>query len=168
MCGLVGAVFQNGSARSLRYALDILTHRGPDGEGEMLEGQVWLGHRRLSIIDVSDSASQPMRISGCGTIAFNGEIYDHEAHRRALAGKGHIFTTCSDTEVLLRGLAEDGVEFLRGLHGMYAFAWLEPDDWRHLLEESGFEVEACYGWFDRRPYSGGEDTVWVARRRQDS
>jgi SAM-dependent methyltransferase len=43
-------------------------------------------------------------------------------------------------------------------------AWLEPDDWRRLLEESGFEVEACYGWFDRRPYSGGEDTVWIARR----
>ena len=43
-------------------------------------------------------------------------------------------------------------------------AWLEPDDWRRLLEESGFEVEACYGWFDRLPYSGGEDTVWIARR----
>jgi SAM-dependent methyltransferase len=43
-------------------------------------------------------------------------------------------------------------------------AWLEPDDWRRLLEEAGFEVEACYGWFDRRPYAGGEDTVWVARR----
>jgi SAM-dependent methyltransferase len=47
-------------------------------------------------------------------------------------------------------------------------AWLEPDDWRRLLKQAGFEVEACYGWFDRRPYSGGEDTVWVARRRQSS
>jgi SAM-dependent methyltransferase len=43
-------------------------------------------------------------------------------------------------------------------------AWLEPGDWRRLLEETGFEVEACYGWFDRRPYVGGEDTIWVARR----
>ncbi len=43
-------------------------------------------------------------------------------------------------------------------------AWLEPDDWRRLLEDSGLDVEACYGWFDRRPYSGGEDTVWIARR----
>ncbi len=49
-----------------------------------------------------------------------------------------------------------------------ALAWLEPDDWRRLLEETGFEVEACYGWFDRRPYAGGEDTVWVARRREAS
>ena len=59
---------------------------------------------------------------------------------------------------------------VRGASGetTMTLAWLEPDDWRHLLEESGFEVEACYGWFDRRPYSGGEDTVWVARRRQDS
>jgi SAM-dependent methyltransferase len=47
-------------------------------------------------------------------------------------------------------------------------AWLEPDDWRRLVEETGFEVEACYGWFDRRPYSGGEDTVWIARRREAS
>ena len=43
-------------------------------------------------------------------------------------------------------------------------AWLEPDHWRRLLEETGFDVEACYGWFDRRPYAEGEDTVWVARR----
>jgi SAM-dependent methyltransferase len=47
-------------------------------------------------------------------------------------------------------------------------AWLEPEDWRRLLEETGFEVEACYGWFDRRPYANGEDTVWVARRRESS
>jgi SAM-dependent methyltransferase len=47
-------------------------------------------------------------------------------------------------------------------------AWLEPDAWWSLLEQTGFDVEACYGWFDRRPYSGGEDTVWVARRRDDS
>jgi SAM-dependent methyltransferase len=46
--------------------------------------------------------------------------------------------------------------------------WLEPEDWRRLLEESGFHVEALYGWFDRRPYSGGEDTVWIARRRESS
>ena len=49
-----------------------------------------------------------------------------------------------------------------------SLAWLEPDDWRRLLGETGFAVEACYGWFDRRPYSGGEDTVWVARRRDAS
>jgi len=48
-----------------------------------------------------------------------------------------------------------------------SLAWLEPDDWRRLLGETGFAVEACYGWFDRRPYSGGEDTVWVARRREE-
>jgi SAM-dependent methyltransferase len=49
-----------------------------------------------------------------------------------------------------------------------SLAWLEPADWRLLLEETGFEVEACYGWFDRRPYAGGEDTVWVARRPEES
>jgi SAM-dependent methyltransferase len=47
-------------------------------------------------------------------------------------------------------------------------AWLEPEDWQRLLEETGFEVQARYGWFDRRPYAGGEDTVWIARRREAS
>ena len=45
-----------------------------------------------------------------------------------------------------------------------ALAWLSPEEWRALLEETGFEIEACYGWFDRRPFTGGEDTVWIARR----
>jgi len=49
-----------------------------------------------------------------------------------------------------------------------ALAWLSPDEWRSLLEEAGFEIEACYGWFDRTPYSGQEDTVWIARRRPSS
>jgi SAM-dependent methyltransferase len=49
-----------------------------------------------------------------------------------------------------------------------ALAWLSPDEWRALLEDSGFEVEACYGWFDRSPYTGGEDTVWITRRPKES
>jgi SAM-dependent methyltransferase len=49
-----------------------------------------------------------------------------------------------------------------------ALAWLSPEEWRRLLEESGFEIEARYGWFDRRPFTGGEDTVWIARRRERS
>jgi hypothetical protein len=47
-------------------------------------------------------------------------------------------------------------------------AWLEPEDWRRLLEETGFEVEACYGWFDRSAYTGGEDTVWIVRRPEET
>jgi hypothetical protein len=46
-----------------------------------------------------------------------------------------------------------------------ALAWLSVEEWRALLEESGFEVEACYGWFDRKPFTGGDDSVWIARRR---
>jgi SAM-dependent methyltransferase len=49
-----------------------------------------------------------------------------------------------------------------------ALAWLSPDEWRSLLEQSGFEVEACYGWFDRGPYEGGEDTVWITSRREEA
>ena len=52
-----------------------------------------------------------------------------------------------------------------GDEAMMALAWLSPDEWRRLLEESGFEVEACYGWFDRTPFTGGDDTVWIARAR---
>jgi SAM-dependent methyltransferase len=67
-------------------------------------------------------------------------LWDEEARRLTLTVRGH------ETETTM------------------ALAWLSPDEWRTLLEENGFEIDACYGWFDRRPYTGGEDTVWVARR----
>src|SRR5215472_17492028 len=104
MCGIVGWL-SNGShpARSLLEAMtDIVSHRGPDAEGFFLEETVALGHRRLSIIDTSDAANQPMQDStGRYVTVFNGEIYNFIELRAELAKAGHSFKTRSDTEVIL-------------------------------------------------------------------
>lgn len=127
MCGIIGAVAASPRDWStFARQLHSLQHRGPDGSGQWIRERVALGHTRLSIIDGSVAAGQPMTLDGAGTIVFNGEIFDHELHRRELEAAGEVFVTRSDTEVLLRGLRRCGERFLRRLHGMFAFAWLPP------------------------------------------
>lgn len=97
-------------------------HRGPDGNGISIKGQVALGHTRLSIIDLSDRAAQPMQREG-DRLIFNGEIYNYLELRAELVAKGHVFTTDSDTEVLLRSLQTWGMSGLHKLKGMFAFVF---------------------------------------------
>src|SRR5580698_10574296 len=106
--------------------IDIVSHRGPDGRGwevvETVAGPVALGHRRLSIIDLSDAALQPMEYAnGRYWIVFNGEIYNYLELRDELAAAGHCFRTQSDTEVLLAAYAQWGEAALERLIGMFAF-----------------------------------------------
>jgi len=144
MCGIAGALAKtfDGNDRVLR----ALAHRGPDGEGALHRPGVWLLHRRLSIIDLSPGGAQPMVKDGCGAIAFNGEIYDFELHRRRLEAKGLVFEAHSDTEVLLRGLAAEGPGFLSSLHGMYALAWLDPTGQRLLLARDHAGMKPLFLW----------------------
>jgi asparagine synthase (glutamine-hydrolysing) len=98
-------------------------HRGPDGEGVWCEGQWGLGHRRLTIIDLSDRGAQPMvDVDRRVAITFNGEIYNYVELRDELITRGHRFTSTSDTEVLLRGYLEWGTAMVERLNGMFAFA----------------------------------------------
>ncbi len=123
MCGLAGFV-GNGDERDLTAMTRALIHRGPDGEGHYVDQdtRVFLGHRRLAIIDL-DHGAQPMwnedRQVG---VVYNGEIYNHEALRSQLEARGHRFATdhC-DTEVLVHGYAEWGPDLPRHLNGMFAF-----------------------------------------------
>jgi asparagine synthase (glutamine-hydrolysing) len=123
-----------------------MRHRGPDGAREFVDGGLWLGHCRLSIIDLSEGAFQPMTADACGTIVFNGEIYDHADHRTSLEAAGETFRTRSDTEVLLRGIARKGIPFLRQLHGMYALAWWNPRTRRLLLARDHCGMKPLYVW----------------------
>lgn len=108
--------------------LDTLAHRGPDGQGAWSGdlpggGAVWLGHRRLSIIDLSDAASQPMwDASGRYALIFNGEIYNYLELRAELQGMGRRFATTSDSEVLLEAYRTWGTACLDRLNGMFGFA----------------------------------------------
>src|SRR4030095_1621545 len=123
MCGFI-AVLQDAPIFELdaaRCALDTIAHRGPDAAGEWCEREVFLGHRRLSIIDLA-TGDQPMQSSdGRYIIVFNGEIYNFLELRDLLARDGAVFRTRSDTEVILEGYRRWGPGVVERLHGMFAF-----------------------------------------------
>lgn len=150
MCGIVGIVSLNGSSvdlAPLQRMNDLQTHRGPDGEGFLLASgsnghgfdhafvrhtdaanatdmiRVGLGHRRLAILDLSERGIQPMPSNDKRTwIIFNGEIYNFKVLRSELGSLGHVFTTRTDTEVLLHAYLQWGEDCLTRLEGMFAFA----------------------------------------------
>ena len=125
MCGICGAVHFGGDAPSsegLEAMKGLLHHRGPDEGGSWIEGAAALGHRRLSIIGVSDGAQPLANEDGNVVTVFNGEIYNHRELRERLDRAGHRFATRTDTEVLVHLWEEDGPEMVRSLRGMFAFA----------------------------------------------
>ncbi|CCJ07838.1 Asparagine synthase (Glutamine-hydrolyzing) [Methylocystis sp. SC2] len=129
MCGIVGAITREGSGpRDLTDALTLMFHRGPDGCGQWGEAYserhaVAIGHRRLSIIDLSDAASQPMvDVSGRYWLTFNGEIYNYIELRNELKAMGARFRTASDSEVILEAYKVWGTDCVTRFNGMYGFA----------------------------------------------
>ncbi len=126
MCGICGIVRLDGAPvdpGALQRLTDGIGHRGPDGDGTAIHGNVGLGHRRLSIIDLSTAASQPMESEdGMLTLAFNGEIYNFTDKRELLRKRGYTFRSTGDTEVLLKLYQEFGEGCLEHLRGMFAFA----------------------------------------------
>lgn len=127
MCGIAG--FADFSKKSTQPALEkmigCIAHRGPDGEGAFVattnDAVIGLGHRRLSIIDLSSAASQPMHYDGLHVV-FNGEIYNYNEIRDQLIQKGHRFATHSDTEVILHAWRQWGPEAIQQWRGMFAIA----------------------------------------------
>src|SRR5438105_4717104 len=126
MCGIVGFAGRSVAAGDAFAAqCGTMRHRGPDASGEWrsADRRVALGHRRLSIIDLSDAASQPMSDeSGHLQIILNGEIYNYREIRRTLETLGRRFRSASDTEVLLQAYSEWGTDCLSRINGMFAFA----------------------------------------------
>jgi len=124
MCGILGVAGSFASKTSdadFLDALDLIRHRGPDSGSIWRDSMVCLGHRRLSIIDLSNSADQPMRLDDL-TIIFNGEIYNYRELKYELRALGHSFYTNSDTEVLLKAWQYWGAECLSRLEGMFSIA----------------------------------------------
>ena len=132
MCGITGYLDLKCQTREdvLKNMTRSLYHRGPDGGGTMnkiVKGtQVGMGHRRLSVIDLSEGAKQPMQ-RGDVTVIFNGEIYNYQEIRSELVDLGFIFSTTSDTEVLIQSYRAWGMECLGKFHGMFAFALLDEE-----------------------------------------
>lgn len=143
MCGIAGMVLKTGEAvrqDMLERMTNRIAHRGPDGAGIWVshDGKVGLGHRRLSILDLSSAGAQPMHSpSQRYVISFNGEIYNFAELRKLLEPKGHAFNGHSDTEVILAACEEWGIEkTIPRLAGMFAIAiWDMQDQALHLVRD---------------------------------
>lgn len=147
MCGITGYISTIDLSKELRPALACLNHRGPDAEGIFCDHgndfYVGLGHKRLSIIDLSTGANQPMHSeSDSAVLVFNGEIYNFEALKSRLPGVK--FKTHSDTEVLLQLYLLHGVEMLDWLEGMFAFALYDRDRQQVLLARDPLGIKPLY------------------------
>lgn len=159
MCGILGAAWRTSAPKGaaeerFHTALSALRHRGPDARGEFHGANVWLGHTRLSILDLSADANQPMQAAdGRFAITYNGEVYNYRdlASQHALQN----LRTTSDTEVVLRLFAAGGVECLRGLNGMFAFAIYDRSKQRLWLARDRFGIKPLY-------YSVSKDRIVFA------
>jgi asparagine synthase (glutamine-hydrolysing) len=152
MCGING-IFAYGDAAppvdeaELLRTREHMIKRGPDGAGLWIspDRKVGLAHRRLAIIDLSETGAQPMvTADGRLTITFNGEIYNYRALRRELEAKGYVFRSQSDTEVLLHLYADRGAEMVHALRGMFAFAIWDARERTLFLARDPFGIKPLY------------------------
>ena len=125
MCGFVGFTSTEDVEKNnniLKEMNDKLTHRGPDGEGYYNDGTIFLGHKRLSIIDLNERSNQPFTDNaGKHIIVYNGEIYNYIELKKELENEKYIFSTTSDTEVLLKAYIHWGPNLLKKIKGMFSF-----------------------------------------------
>ena len=153
MCGITGILAFNLAGRvhaiNLSRATDLLSHRGPDHRGTFIRESCSLGHRRLSVIDLSPEAAQPMSdLSGRYTIVYNGEVYNYREIRHELIQKGHTFRTRSDTEVLLQAWMEYGSHCLDKLNGFFAFAIYDEKEHKLFMARDRFGIKPLYYYID--------------------
>lgn len=157
MCGIVG-IFSFDSkieCDTVKKMTDSIIHRGPDGEGHWINasGRIALGHRRLSIIDLTENGKQPMQYSnGRYTITFNGEIYNYIELRRILKLAGYLFTSNSDTEVLLALYDQKKENCLTDLDGMFAFAIWDEEEQKLFCARDRFGEKPFYYHFSRNNF----------------
>ena len=148
MCGITGVINLNGSPvlpAILQKMTDTIVHRGPDGEGHWIEGNVGMGHRRLAIIDISSAGHQPMITSDQRyVLSFNGEIYNFLELRAELENAGYCFSSKTDSEVVLYALAYWGTSALLKFNGMFALALWDCKARQLLLARDRYGIKPLY------------------------
>src|SRR5690242_19098340 len=143
MCGICG--FNWGDERLIERMKARLVHRGPDDHGTYVAEGVSLGHRRLSIVDLSEAGRQPLsNEDGTVWITFNGEIYNQLELRSRLESKGHVFRSRTDTEAIVHAYEQYGLDFARHLTGMFALAIWDAPRRRLVLARDRLGLKPLY------------------------
>ena len=167
MCGVTGLIHIDNEPVSpvvLKKMTDSISHRGPDGEGHWIEGNVGIGHRRLAIIDLSPAGHQPMISSGNRhLLSYNGEIYNFRELRIELEAKGYCFRSKTDSEVVLNALVEWGHKALDKFNGMFALAFWDRVERTLLLARDRYGIKPLYiGWQGNTFAFGSEQKAILA------
>ncbi|WP_420428658.1 asparagine synthase (glutamine-hydrolyzing) [Kordiimonas sp.] len=148
MCGIAGIIRLDGAPVSpvvLQQMTDSIAHRGPDGQGHWIEGNVALGHRRLAIIDLTPAGHQPMISADHRfVLSYNGEIYNFRELRAELEAQGYWFRSQTDSEVVLNALAHWGARALDRFNGMFAFALWDRRKQTLLLARDRYGIKPLY------------------------
>ncbi len=143
MCGIAGFTWVDEAL--IRKMLDTLKHRGPDDEGVYTNGKITLGHRRLSILDLTPKGHQPMiRDNGNLVIVHNGEIYNYKELRKELEDKGYAFQSNTDTEVIIYSYKEWGYNCVKKFNGMWAFVIYDKNKSILFLSRDRFGIKPLY------------------------
>lgn len=169
MCGIAGIILNNGHrvpADRLQQMTDAMAHRGPDGSGmwQNESGAVALGHRRLSIIDLSNDAAQPLHYLNRYTISYNGEIYNYIELRNELLQKGYAFHTQSDTEVILAAYDCWKNDCVQHFDGMFAFAIWDEREQTLFAARDRFGEKPFYYHYDGNQFLFASElkALWAA------
>jgi asparagine synthase (glutamine-hydrolysing) len=161
MCGIAGLIYLDGEPVSpavLQRMTDAIAHRGPDGEGQWIEGEVGFGHRRLAIIDLSPAGQQPMVSADHRfVLSYNGEVYNFRELRAELESLGYWFHSRTDGEVVLNALAAWGVGALDRFNGMFALALFDRKERRLLLARDRYGIKPLYYAQNRKAFAFGSE-----------
>lgn len=152
MCGILGVYNLNNKRvdKSLcKSMLNKINHRGPDGFGDFYLDNIALLHRRLAILDTTNRGNQPMfSKNNKWVIVFNGCIYNYLDLKNDLISKGHYFNSNSDTEVIVEGIEEYGIDFIKSLNGMFSIAVLNVYTKDLYLIRDRYGIKPLYYWFN--------------------
>ncbi len=170
MCGICGKLNFDGSpveTRLIESMTSVLQHRGPDDYGVFLKDNIGLGHRRLSIIDLSERGKQPMPNEDESIwVVFNGEVYNFPDLRKVLVSKGHQFRSNTDTETLIHLYEEYDINCLHYLRGMYAFAIWDDRRKRLFLARDRVGKKPLYYYKDDKRFIFASEIKAILKDRQ--
>ena len=152
MCGILGIYNLDKTDVSAKLLITMgkkIAHRGPDGEGQLIQGNIGLYHKRLAILDPSDQGMQPMvSRDGQWIVVFNGCIYNFKELRQELIDKGHQFDSDTDTEVICEGISSEGINYIEKFNGMFAFAAWNTKEFELYLCRDRYGIKPLYYWFN--------------------